>query len=495
VKAQVVSGAVWSGASKTAQQVLLLASTGLVAHLVRPSAYGLLGMASIVMGFIDIFKDLGTATAVVSRKEVDPQVLSSLFWFNVFFGACTAAVAIACAPLIAQFFRQPKLSAVIVVLSASLLLSGASTVQQSILVRDLAFKRLSTIEFTSVFISVAVACVLALRGAGVWSLVFSQVAAVLCMACLLWATSPWHPDLRFRWHDVRSVSSFGLNVTGFTVANYLVRNADNLLIGRFLGSTALGYYAIAYRLLLFPLSNVSAVLGRVLLPALAGFRQDNARVRKAYLASCAVIAAGTFPMMVLLFATAGPLVEALLGPRWASVVPLLWLFAPLGLVQSIGTTVGDIYLVKGRSDWLFRWGLFSGVCAIASFFIGLRWGIVGVASAYTAFSLLLAYPSFSIPFRLIDLKISELLQTLMAPFLYACLMGIAVAALRFVLLAVEFAGAWGTLISCTIVGIVTYSALILWRRPGFVRDNMPLLPTKRIPLLGLINSRLGAIEE
>ena len=161
------------------------------------------------------------------------------------------------------------------------------------------------------------------------------------------------------WAKVRSISSYSLNLTAFNTFNYFSRNADYFLIGRFLGAQALGYYTLAYRILLYPLQSVSAVIGRVTFPLYAQLQDDNPRFRRVYLRIARVIAALTFPMMLGLWVVAGPFVLTLFGAQWSPVIALLIIFIPVSMAQSIITTVGAIYQVKGRTDWMFRWGVGS----------------------------------------------------------------------------------------------------------------------------------------
>jgi PST family polysaccharide transporter len=343
------------------------------------------------------------------------------------------------------------------VLSSSFFISGLGILHQALLERSLAFDSLAKLEIASVLAGAVVGVVLAVVKAGVWSLVFQSLTTVSLTTILLWLSNPWRPSRLFQWGEIKAVSHFSLNLTGFSIFNYFARNADYLLIGRYLGAQELGYYTLAYRILLFPLQNISAVIGRVMYPILSTLQDDNTRFGSVYLRVCGSIALISFPLMTGIFVLAEPFVLTFFGEKWIPVIPLIKILAPLGLLQSIGTTVGDIYQAKGKTDWMFRWGVGSGLFVMVSFMIGLRWGIIGVTMAYAIASTLLFYPSFVIPFRLIDLHFGQLLRVLRLPLLNSSLMFIALMLLKLILpLSVSYIF---VLILSMIVGIATYFAI------------------------------------
>jgi O-antigen/teichoic acid export membrane protein len=196
-------------------------------------------------------------------------------------------------------------------------------------------------------------------------------------------------------------------LTGFSFVNYFARNLDNLLIGKFLGPPPLGLYNLAYNLLLFPLNNISNVIGNVMFPALSIIQHDKQMVRDAYIIANRYIAVVSFPLMTWMLVAAPQLIRVIFGPKWTGAIVLVQILALTAVAQSIGTNLGWIYLSQGRTDIMLKWGILSTIVVVISFFVGLRWGVVGVAAAYTIATYSLAYPGFAIPFRLIQLKVSD----------------------------------------------------------------------------------------
>ncbi|HTG04542.1 MAG TPA: oligosaccharide flippase family protein, partial [Bradyrhizobium sp.] len=245
-------------------------------------------------------------------------------------------------------------------------------------------------------------------------------------------------------------------LTGASIVNYFARNADKFLIGRFLGSQDLGYYDLAYRLMLYPLQGISAVIRRVMFPLYSRMQDDSGQFGWTYLKVASAIALISFPLMLGLTALAGPFVLTLFGPAWAPVIPLLLILAPLGALQSIVTTAGDIFTAKGRTDWALWWTIGAGLLIVLSFVLGLPWGIVGVSASYAIMFLLLTYPSLSIPLSLIGLKVRDLAGVLWRPAACSLVMYAVVAAAA--LWSPPGAPGWLTLSLLVPLGVAVYLA-------------------------------------
>jgi PST family polysaccharide transporter len=245
-------------------------------------------------------------------------------------------------------------------------------------------------------------------------------------ATLLWVTSSWRPRVRPDRATINELWGFSSRLTGFNAINYWARNADNLLIGRFIGVNSLAYYNRAYTVMSLPGEIAASVTTPVLYPALSRIKDDRERVKRVYLRSIGLIALVMFPVSVGLLVVAEPFILTFYGRQWTPAISILQILSIVSLVQTIGRTTGWLFLSQGRADWLFRWGIFSSVTAIASFFIGLPWGVHGVAIAYTIWALLGAYPLLRVSGRLVDLRTMEVLRAMAGVSLATALMGICV---------------------------------------------------------------------
>jgi PST family polysaccharide transporter len=470
----VVKGAGLNAAARFGTQILSIACTSVVARLVPPRAYGLMGMAAVVIGFVGLFRDIGTTSAIIQRRDIDDGLLTSVFWLNMSMGLAVAGVCWLTAPWVALFYREPALLGILRALSLLFLISSLAGVHSALLVRDLQFGRIAAIELVGGTAGLAAAVTGALLGAGVWSLVMNLLAISSVSVVVAICARPWWPKLHFSWAEIRSISGFGLNLSAFNIVNYFARNADNLLIGKYLGAAPLGYYALAYNIMLFPVQAVSQTLGRVLFPAFAAMQNDHARFRQAYLRASAAVAFFTFPLMAGAAVLAPELIALFLGPRWGPVVPVLRVLAPIGMLQSVTTNTGHIYMATGSTRIMFRWGTLSSAVLVAGFVAGLTWGIMGVAAVYAALSCLLAIPSLAIAFRLIDLRLTALWKSVQLIAVSTAAMAAVVAALRWVLVFQVKAPLFATFGICVVMGAAFYFLFMYYWRSAVFRDVLTL---------------------
>ncbi len=415
LSAPILSGIRWSSLSTYGQHALLLLTTAALSRLLHPADFGLLSMAMVATRLPATFRDLGTGSAVIQHREPSDEMLSTLFWIHMSFAATTAALVWAAAPAVARFYGEPAVSGIVRVLSLTLLCWGPRVLQQSLLERSLQFAPLARAEFIAAVFGSAAAIGLALCGGGVWSLAAQPIVSGGVASALIWSASKWRPRLLFRWGAVREVARYSLNLTAFNAINFASRNADNVIIGRALGAEALGYYNLAYTLMLYPLMSVSVVIGRAAFPVYARMQHDIPRLRRTFLLVAETVALASFPMLLGLMALCRPFILAVFGQTWIPAVPLILILAPLGMVQSILTMNGAIYRATGRMGR--QLALESGltVLVVASFFAGLRWGIVGVTAAYAATSLILAPLSGAAAYNLLGLPLREVAFVLRRP--------------------------------------------------------------------------------
>jgi PST family polysaccharide transporter len=369
-------------------------------------------------------------------------------------------------------------------MSVSFIFTSLSVVPASILNRNLEFKRLALVDLATAAARVVTILTMAILGWGVWSLVGCTLVGVVTNAGMLFLVSTWRPRIEFSLTETRQVMGFGANVTGFSIVNFMARNADNLLIGRFLGATQLGYYSLAYRVLLLPRDTVTVVLMQVLFPKLSKSQDNDAELKNIYLRACGGIALVTFPMMLGVMVVAEPLVHLVLGPPWLPAVPLIQVLAPLGMLQSILATIGSLTLAKGRSDVHLRVGVAFSSIVILSFAIGLPFGVIGVACAYSIACLISCIPMFAVTYSLVaDLRVSHLAETIFPAF--CCALAMAIAVVIFRTLASQVFGAPVVLCSSVLTGIITYVSLVRFFQPPAYTDIAKLLPARFSKALGI----------
>lgn len=430
VREEAVGGIAWTGAARSARLLLQFAATVVLARLLTPEDFGLVAMITVLTSFALLFGELGFSAALIQRPELSEAHRSSVFWLTLGLGALLSVAVFAAAPAVAGFYREPQLEPLTRVVAVHFLLAALKVVQVAVVTRAMRFRALGAVEVSATLAGAAVGIGAALAGHGVWSLVAQLLATTAVESAGLWLTSGWRPRARFDPAAIRELLPFSGNLVGFSTVNYWLRNADNLLIGRFVGSAGLGIYERAYQVMMLPVSQASGVLTRVMFPTLSRIQGEPERVKELYLRAVRAISLLTFPMMLGLLVVADHFVLAVFGSRWSEVTPILRILCGVGMLQSVTSTAGWLFQSQGRTDWMFRWGLVSGAVTLAAFAIGIVWGVRGVAIAYAIRSLLLAGPSFAIPGRLVGLGLPEVLRALAGTFACALAMAVALFGLR-----------------------------------------------------------------
>lgn len=401
-----IRGISWSSISQFGRQGIQYVTTLILANLLVPSDFGLIALALIFIGFLTLFKDMGMSSAIIQRDKNSENLLSTVFWTNLFLGLLYTAIIFICARFIADFYNEPKVELILKVFSPTFMISGISVLHKAILEKELKFKILAKIELLAVIFGSSIGIILAISGYGVWSLVFQSILNTIITTILLWKESDFRPKLVYSLHELKSLISYSLNLAGYNLFNYFVRNADYMLIGKFLGNDALGHYYLAYKIMLYPVQNISAIIIRVLFPIYSSIKNNLERYKSIYLNISKTIAAVTFPLMLGIFIAARPFVETFFSTRWDQdlLIVLIMILAPVGLIQSIAFTTGSIYMSVGKTNYMFGWGIITGIVYVSGFLIGIQFGAIGVAISYLITTLIFLYPVFAIPFRFIELK-------------------------------------------------------------------------------------------
>lgn len=387
-----VQGGIYMVGAKGAQFALKLGSTVFLARLLTPEDFGLVAMASAITGFMMIFKDLGLSMATIQREDINHAQVTGLFWVNVGVSAFLAALSAVSAPGIAWFYGDERLVEITMALSVGFLFGGLTTQHEAILKRQMRFRVLAGLEVASILIGSAIAVVFALMGGGYWSLVLLNLMRPFVLFGGVWMFCQWRPSLPWKGRDIRNLLTFGGNLTGFNVLNYFARRGDDILVGRFVGASALGLYEKAYQLLLLPLRQLNRPLTSVMIPTLSRTVDQPERHRLVFKRTTEAISMLTMPMVALLIMTSDWVTLFVLGPKWEGVASIFTLLGIVGLVQPVSSATGWLFIAQNRTDEKLRWGGIGGVMTVASFLAGLPWGAVGVAASYSLSGLFLRVP-------------------------------------------------------------------------------------------------------
>ena len=372
--------------------VLSIGATAVLARLLSPQDYGLIGMVAVFTGFVAMFKDAGLSLATVQRPEISYEQISTLFWVNVTLSTAITLLMIVLAPAIGWFYSEPRLVMITIATAAGFMFGGLAVQHEALLKRQMRFYALSIIAFVSMMVGYAVGIILAWRGAGYWALVFSQLALLASNLLGVWIVCRWRPGRPQRNTGVRSMLSFGGNVTGYALINYVSNNSGNLVVGRIFGPQPLGLYTKAAQLLSLPTEQINEPLATVSIPALSRLADDPKRYRQAYLRIMEKVIMVTMPAIALMMATSDWVVRIILGSQWSDSARLVVFMGIAALFQPVMSTAGWLLVSQGRVREMLRWSLINAPISILSIVAGLPWGVAGVAASWALGRIFVANP-------------------------------------------------------------------------------------------------------
>lgn len=425
ISARILTGLGWNGANQILGQVLQFGISVILARLLSPREFGLIGMVLVFLGFASSLSDMGLGASLVQRRSVSDRHLNSVFWVNVAVGTLLTILLVLAAPLIANFFREPQLRLITTTIALNIFLSSLNVVQNALLDRALDFRTKFWIASVSFLVSGIVAIILAYMGAGVWSLVGQSITSTAIQVAVMWRLSSWRPRLAFDLSAFKELMHFGGNLIAGNIVNYWGRNFDKLVIGRLLGSSVLGIYNLADKLMSLSITNVTNITSAVMFPALSAMQDEVEYVKRTYLRATRMIALFTFPMMIGLSVLAEPAILVVYGDKWQESISIMQVLCFSGLAQSIYFTSWWIFLSRGRTDIFFWWCIYTTPVRVIGVLVGAHWGIMGVAWAYVLGTyVFIGYPTWSSAGRLVNLKAKELLRNLAGPFYCAVSMGV-----------------------------------------------------------------------
>ena len=467
-------GIAWTGAARWFTQILSWLSTLVVARLLTPADYGLVGMATVYLGIVQLANEFGLAAAIVRSQDLDERTAASIGGLSVVLGFLFFAVSVVVAGPVAVFFKQPAVRNIIIVLATTFAASGFRVLPSALLSRDLQFRRLARIDAAGALASTGATLLLALLGFSYWALVLGSVLSTLIVVILTNVARPhaiaWPRRIRPILHHI----TLGWQVTVTRLAWYAYSNADFAVVGRVLGKDALGAYTFGWELASIPVEKVSAILNQVMLPIFSKVQDDAAALRRFVRGLTEGLAVVTFPMAFGLALVAEPFVRFALGPRWDAAIGPLRLLAFYAAFRSLVTMFPPVLVSVGRA----RWSMWVSVTLTAvlpvAFYVACRWGTTGVATAW-----ILVYPAVVVPMlvrytlRAIGMPAGEYLRALWPAGSSSIVMAAAVLGVRQLLPAHLPPGL--ELGASTAAGAVAYAATLWFGHAGRVRAVIQLV--------------------
>lgn len=353
-----------------------------LSRLLGPRDFGIFAMLSPVLALAALVRDGGISGAILQRQSLSHADLSTLFWISVCWGLGLAALLALSAPLIAAFYGEPRLVP-LVVASAVIVVAGSLSLQHlALLNRELRFRVLAAIDAGSLAAGYLIGIVIAAMTRSYWALWAVNCTTAVAILIASWIACRWRPGRPERHGAVSDILRVGGNITVSGLFDFLIRSLDKVLIGRSWGDFELGLYDRAYRIVLLPLLFVTAPLDRLVLPSLVRKRDDAESYRKVYRLALQAPLLAIIPPMAVIMAAPEPVCVLLLGREWASAAPLLAWLSLVGALQLITSSLGSLLISQGRTHDLTVLNACSFAFAALAYLIGLRFGALGVATAY-----------------------------------------------------------------------------------------------------------------
>lgn len=382
---RVLHGGIWATLLNVADRGLNILRLVILANLLAPSQFGVLGIALLTMAVLRQLANLGIEPAIVQRKESNvDRYLDTAWVLMVGRGVLLFGLLFVAAPIVAGFFDTPSATDVLRVLGVTLILIGFENPGVIYLQKDLEFHREFVHRFSGTVVNVAVAVTYALLYGTVWALVAGIVAGRAVRLVVSYSVHEYRPNLTFELDRAREIISFGKWMWGVGILTFLATSGDDAFVGWFLTASALGLYQMAFRLSNAPATEVSQVLSRVLFPAYAQIQNDIDVLRGAFRRSIRFVLLLTVPMSAGIILVARPFTRLVLGGEWVPMVEVMQIMAIAGLLRAVAATGGALFKGYGEPEWSFAMNVLRvAVIAVTIWPLTARWGITGAGASIT----------------------------------------------------------------------------------------------------------------
>lgn len=469
LRRKIVTGVSWKLGGQVVQQCTSTAVALVLVRLLSPSDFGIAAMALAFTGLALLLTDVALSATLIQRPSITQADCSTAFWTTLGAGAVVSLAGIALAPLVASFFSTPDVEALFAVAWGGAFISALGMTQSALLTREMDFRGIELRDMAATAASGGLALVLAALGAGAWALVAYSLAFSATSTLLVWRLSPWRPTWEISRESLRRLAPFGLKVSASRLLGYLNLNADNILVGRYLGTTALGSYAVAYNVVYLPTARLTQPIQDVLFAGLSRLQEDPARLGRAWLRGNALIVTVAAPAFLGMAVVAPDFVPVVLGDRWSDAVPVLQLLSLAGIAQALTALNWSAMQAVGQAGALLRFMVFSTALTVAGFVTGLVWGIAGVAGMFAASRFVVAVCFAWLVGRAVAVPLRAFVRAQLPALVLGASMAAVVLVARLGLLETSLPAA-ARLVVLVALGIAVYAALVMWRAPALVAE-------------------------
>lgn len=378
LKEKTLSGVKWNAIGRFSTQGVSFVISVLLARILSPSDYGVIGMIGIFMAIAQTFIDSGFGSALIRKKDCTETDYSTAFYFNIIVGVVCYLILFFAAPLIAAFFKTPILRDIVRVLSINLFLGSLTIVQSAKLTAAVDFKSQAKISLAATIVSGSVGLIMAYSGYGVWSLVYQSVVSSVVRTISFWIVTKWKPLKSFSKQSFKYLFGFGSKILSASLLHTIYSNLTTILIGKFYTPNDLGFYTRGEGLAVLPSSNITGILQGVTYPILANIQEDDNRLIQVYRKYIRITSMVIFFGMFLMVALAEPLIITLFTDKWQNSVIYLQVFSFAYMFDHICQLNLNILYVKGRSDLVLRLEVIKKTISISMIVAAIPFGVLAI---------------------------------------------------------------------------------------------------------------------
>lgn len=388
LKRDTVKGLLWSSIERFSVQGISFLVMLVVARILSPDDYGLVGMLSIFMAIAQCLIDSGFSNALIRKQDRTDVDNNTVFYFNLVVSLVLYGVFFAIAPWVADFYDEPILKDLMRVLCTTVIINSLAVVQRADYTARLDFRTQARASFIAALASGAIGVTLALSGAGVWTIVWQQITTAAVSTILLWVFASWHPRWQYSWKSFHELFGYGSKLMASALLDTTYNNIYPIVIGKIFTASTLGYYTRAQHFAQLPSSNITGIIQRVTFPVLSKLQNDDERLRRNYRKLLKMSAFIIFPLMCLLAAVSKPLVVILIGEKWSFCSTLLIPICFQMMWYPIHAINLNLLQVKGRSDLFLKLEIIKKCLGVTVLCISIPFGIIVMCYASICTSIL-----------------------------------------------------------------------------------------------------------
>ena len=394
LKSKTTNAGIWSALDKFIEQGIRFIIGLVVARLLFPADYGLIGMIAIFLAIPDVLVNSGFGAALIQKKSANETDFSTVFYFNIIVGLIVYIILFLSAPFIANFFNEPQLILITRVVGLTIIINSFAIIQRTRLTKNLNFKVQTKISFIAILPSGIIGILFAYNGYGVWAIVFQSLSNRILSTLFFWIFSKWRPKLVFNFQSLKSLFVFGSNMLVAGLLNSIFARIYTVVIGKFYDAESLGNYSRAKQFVTMPTSSITTILGNIAFPVFSTLQNDIDRLLIGFRKFVRIAAFINFPIMLGMMVVSEPLVKIILTDKWLQIVPYMQVICIGGLIAPLHTLCLNILKAKGDSNMFMKLDIVKNIFSTIVLFVVYRWGIMAIIYSNVVLAYFYLYLNF-----------------------------------------------------------------------------------------------------